>query len=339
MPLNVRMLKPGRMEKKYAHLRCLRPKHWQGLGADGQTVKNLRPCGKTATCRECDLYEAEVHLERAYRGRPAQLVTVSGFGGPDSTIAQTVGDAKAYRTRQEDRIRKNSGIHPLDQKAITGERRKFLTALRIGADDYRASLTLILAAPLSDKQLERERARAESAGLIFTVVNRPTRLDLERIAPASLTVAMEGVGKTAKTNTWTSSGWPEWIDLPTTYQFSDGRDLANGEEFAPDAIERKQWRREHRQTWDKTATLRGNVHRREEHAERNAQLWVSACLDLNLETIQDIGHAATVRQCESILAATDYTGPVALLRDVAAYLEGRKEWRKAYRPVLAVLGL
>ena len=385
MPLNVRMLKPGRMEKKHAEYRCLRPKHWQGIGADGQTVKNLRPCGQTATCPECEAWENFLHLERAIRGRPAMLVTVSGFGRADSTIAQTVGAAKEYRTRLETRIRRNGDVQPLNQKSITGEQRHFLTALRIGAD-YRASLTLILSAALGDKELAKERKRAESAGLTFSVVNHPLRGDVEAIVPRSLTVNMEWqeddeeslalalalalalgipalgilalVGhlwqkavklarrllgviakRTDKTNTWSSSGWPQWIDLPTTYQFSDGRDLAEGEAFDADAIERREWRKDNRQTWDKRATLRGNVHQREDHAERNAQLWVSACVDLNLETLVAIANATTTGECESILAETDYTGPVALLRDLAGYLNGYKPWRRAFRPVLAVLGV
>ena len=34
----------------------------------------------------------------------------------------------------------------------------------------------------------------------------------------------------------------------------------------------------------------------------------------------------------------DYEGPIALLRDVADYLAGRRTWRRAFGPVLAVAG-
>ena len=338
MPLNSRMVKPIRGAKEHQALWCLRPKHWQGLGGDGQTVKNLRPCGNTAACKECDAWESFLHLERAARCNPAMLVSVSGFGDADSTIPQTVGDAKAYRGAWETRIRRNVAVHPLPPNGLTSERRHFLTALRI-RDDYRAGLALILSQPLTVKELERERLRAERAGLTFTVIHNPSRRDIKGVAPKSLTIAMEGVGDTDKTNTWTSSGWPTWIELDKTYQFSDGRDLEEGEPFDPDAIEAREWRKEHRQTWDRAATLRSNVMQREDYAERNAQLWVSACVGLNLETLQAIGNATTTAEIDALLLETDYLGPVALPRDTAGYLNGLKPWRKAYRPVLNVAGV
>ena len=78
---------------------------------------------------------------------------------------------------------------------------------------------------------------------------------------------------------------------------------------------------------------------REDYAERNAQLWVSACVGLNLETLQAMGNATTTAEVDALLSETDYLGPVALLRDVAGYLTGLKPWRKAYRPVLTVAGV
>ena len=49
-----------------------------------------------------------------------------------------------------------------------------MTALKIG-NDYRASLAVFLSSPLSDKQIAKERRRAERAGLSFTVKNVVTR--------------------------------------------------------------------------------------------------------------------------------------------------------------------
>ena len=80
-----------------------------------------------------------------------------------------------------------------------------MTALALG-DDYRASLAMFFSSPLSAKQIARERRRAEDAGLSFTVKNVVTREDIEDASPPALTIKMEGVGNTDKTNTWTSSG-------------------------------------------------------------------------------------------------------------------------------------
>ena len=99
-------LKPLRTSKKYESFRCPHPKRWQGLSGDRQTVKNFRSCGNTATCRQCDEWEAFLHIERAIRGNPMQMVVVSGFGSDASTIAETVGEAKVHRERQLDRLRK-----------------------------------------------------------------------------------------------------------------------------------------------------------------------------------------------------------------------------------------
>ena len=52
-----------------------------------------------------------------------------------------------------------------------------------------------------------------------------------RAAPKSLTINMEGIGMTDSTHTWTSSGWPTWWEPETTYAFSDGRELKDGEDF------------------------------------------------------------------------------------------------------------
>ena len=55
---------------------------------------------------------------------------------------------------------------------------------------------------------------------------------------------------TDSTHTWTSSGWPTWWEPETTYAFSDGRELKDGEDFPPDAISEKDWKRDYGQQWD-----------------------------------------------------------------------------------------
>ena len=333
---NSSWLKPLRTSKKYESFRCPHPKRWQGLPGDRQTVKNFRSCGNTATCRQCDEWEAFLHVERAIRGNPQQMVVVSGFGGADSTIAETVRMAKTFRERQLDRLRKFSVIGQKTENP-SSQSRKYLTVIRIG-DDYRASFALILRHPMTLMELDRERLRAERAGLTFTVKDKPLRTDIEAIAPRSLTVAMEGHGDTNVTRTWTSSGWPPWLELPSTYQFSDGRELEEEEEFALDAVSALDWKKEFNQVWNRRDTLITNVLRREEFAEFNAASWVSGCVDLNLETLWAIGRAENAAEIDALVAETDYEGRVSLLRDTAYWLAGREGcyWRKAFRPVLDV---
>ena len=55
---------------------------------------------------------------------------------------------------------------------------------------------------------------------------------------------------TSKTNCWTSSqAWPDWWEPDTTYAFSDGRELEEGEDFPTDSISAKEWKRQHHQVW------------------------------------------------------------------------------------------
>ena len=110
-----------------------------------------------------------------------------------------------------------------------------MTALAIG-EDYRAALTMFFSSPLSAQQITKERRRAEDAGLGFQVTDTVLRDDIESAAPPALTIKMEGVGNTVKTNSWTTSGWPGWWNPVTTYAFSDGRDLAKGEDFPAESI-------------------------------------------------------------------------------------------------------
>ena len=329
-----RMVKPVRSRKMYREYWCPHPKPQRRAVGDDHKIRSLLPCGNTATCPKCAAWENYLHIERCWRGNPAQMIQVSGFGGADSTTAETVGEAKVYREHVEGRLRKNSYVDQYKENP-TSERRKFLTSLAVG-DDYRASLAMFLSLPLSDKQIARERRRAERAGLSFTVKNVVTREDIEEAAPKSLTINMEGVGTTGKTNTWTSSGWPLWWSPETAYTFGDAVDLEEGEAFPPDSISERDWKREYHQIWDGTKTLKANLILREEHAYFNAQLWMTPCHGLSIETLQGIAEGGNIPAL--IQEVGDYEGPTALLRDAAGYLVGRREWRKAFMPVLTAAG-
>ena len=261
------------------------------------------------------------------------MIMVSGFGVADSTIPATVGAAKLYREHLEGRLRKNSYVLQ-KQETPSREHRNFITALAVGGD-YRASLTMFLSSPLSDQQLAKERRHAEGSGLAFAVTNTVTREDIEDAAPPALTIHMEGVGTTGSTNCWTSSHWPAWWQPETTYCFSDGRELEEGEAFPPNSIQAKDWKREYGQQWDCKKSLKDNLIERENHAYFNAQLWMTNCFGLNLETLYAI---AAGEDMELLILEIDYQGPTALLRDTAAWLAGRREWRKAFRPVLDAAG-
>ena len=326
--------KPGRNRAEHHQFKCPRPKRNLNATGDGARIWGLVPCGNTATCKACCEWESFLHVERCWRGKPEQMIQVSGFGKEGSTIPETTGLAKVYRSHFEERLRKNADVHH-KQENPSEERRHFMTALKIG-NDYRASLAVFLSSPLSDKQIAKERRRAERAGLSFTVKNVVTREDIEDAAPPSLAINMEGVGMTDKTNTWTSSGWPTWWEPETTYAFDDGRDLEDGEDFPADSISVRDWKREYHQEWDSKKTLKDNLMVREEDAFFNAQLWMTPCHGLNLETLQAIAAGGDIPSL--IQEIGDYQGPTALLRDAAGWLVGRKEWRKAFRPVLDAAG-
>ena len=326
--------KPGRNRRQYEAYRCLRPKRNLKRSCGTEQIWHQVPCGNTATCKPCADWENFLHVERCWRGDPAQMVVVSGFGGADSTIAETVGAAKVYRGKLEDRLREKPAVHQKG-KNTTGERRVFVTALKIG-NDYRASLTMFLSSPLPDHQIAKEGRRAERAGLSFTVKNVVTREDIEDASPPALTIRMEDVGETDKTNTWTSSGWPTWWTAETTYAFSDGRELTDSEAFPDDSISAKDWRRDYRQQWDGTKSLRDNLILREDHAFCNAASWMPLCHGLSLETLHAIAEGGDIDAL--IQEIGDYHGPAALLRDTAEWLAGRREWRKAFRPVLDAAG-
>ena len=147
---------------------------------------------------------------------------------------------------------------------------------------------------------------------------------------------MEGVGNTVKTNSWTTSNWPKWWEPETTYAFSDGRDLPKGEDFPAESISAKEWKAQYHQTWDTRKSLIENLWQREEDALFNSQLWMANCHGLSTETLQAI---AAGEDIEAIIEEVgDYQGPTALLVDAANWLAGRKEWRKAFRPVLDAAG-
>ena len=327
--------KPGRNRSMYQQFKCPRPKRNVKSAGDGKRIWGVVPCGNLSTCKPCCAWENYLHVERCWRGKPTQMIQVSGFGGADSTIPATVGLAKVYREHLEGRLRKNSYVLQ-KQENPSGERRNFMTALTIG-NDYRASLAMFLSSPLSDHQIAKEEGRAERAGLSFTVKNVVTREAIEDTCPKSLTINMEGEGTTGSTNTWTSSHWPSWWELETTYAFSDGRELEDGEVFPNSSIQAKDWRREYNQQWDSRKTLKDNLIHREEDAYFNAQLWMTNCFGLSMETLQAIAAGENVEAL--IEEVGDYQGPTALLRDTADWLAGGREWRKAYRPVLDAAGM
>ena len=326
--------KPGRNRAMYVKFKCLRPKRNINTAGDERRIWGLVPCGNTAVCKRCCEWENFLHVERGWRGKPAQMIQVSGFGEDGSTIPQTVGAAKVYRERLEGRLRKNSYVLQKHENP-SKERRNFMTALAIG-NDYRALLTMFFSVPLTAKQIAKERRRAEDAGLGFQVTDVVKREDIEAASPPALTINMEGIGMTGKTNTWTSSHWPTWWEPETTYAFSDGRELEEGEAFPTDSISAKDWKREYHQEWDSKKSLTDNLIQREEDAYFNAQLWITPCRGLSLETLYGIARGENIEA--PIQEIGDYEGPAALLRDTADWLAGRREWRKAFRPVLDAAG-
>ena len=332
--LDPRWQKPIRARKQYLEFKCTRPKRNIKGSGDGGEIWGLVSCGNTATCTPCEKWETFLHIERCWRGKPAMMIQVSGFGEVGSTIAETVGMGKVFRGQMEDRLREKPAVGP-KVNLPSSERRVFLTALALG-EDYRASLTMFLSSPLTTTQIAKERRRADLAGLAFTASNVVAREDIEAAAPPALTITMDGVGATAKTNTWTSSHWPTWFEPATTYAFSDGRELEDGESFPHDSISAKDWKREYHQQWDSKKSLKDNLIQREDDAFFNSQLWMTPCNGLNLETLQAIGAGGDIPAL--IQEIGDYKGPTALLRDTADWLAGRREWRKAFRPVLDAAG-
>ena len=333
-PRDPRWQKPIRSRAQYLEFKCPRPKRNIKKAGDLSGIRSEVSCGNTATCTECAGWANFLHVERCWQGRPAQMFRISGFGSDSSTIAETTGLAKVYREHLEARIRKNSYVQQKSEKP-SSERRNFTTALAIG-EDYRAALTMFFSSPLSAQQIARERRRAEDAGLGFEVVEVVTRQDIEDASPPALTIKMEGIGNTDKTNTWTSSGWPTWWEPETTYAFSDGRDLEKGEDFPTDSISAKDWKAQYHQTWDTRKSLIENLWQREEDALFNSQLWMANCHGLSMETLQGIAEGGDILAL--IEEVGDYQGPTALLVDAASWLTGRQDWRKAFRPVLDVAG-
>ena len=328
-----RWQKPIRSRAQYLEYKCPRPKRYIKSAGDGAKIWALVSCGNSGVCRECAAWESYLHIERCWRGRPGQMLRVSGFGDDGSTIAETTGLGKLYRERLEWRLRKSSRVLQKEENP-SREHENFMTALAIG-NDYRAALTMFFSVPLSAKQIDRERRRAEDAGLGFQVTDTVTREDIESAAPPSLTIKMEGVGTTGSTNCWTSSGWPTWWQPETTYAFSDGRELEEGEAFPTDSISAKEWKSQYHQKWDTRKSLVDNLIQREEDAFSNAQLAVKNSHGLSLETLYGIAAGENV---EALIQEIGYEGDSALLRDTAAWLTGRKEWRKAFRPVLDAAG-
>ena len=326
--------KPIRNRAEYVEFKCPSPKRKIKKAGDVAGIYGTVPCGNTATCPKCAAWENYLHIERCWKGNPAQMVQVSGFGDDGSTIPQTTWLAKVYRSHFEERLRRNAAVN-VREELPSGKRQHFMTALALG-HDYRASLAVFFAQPLPEKEIAKERRRAERAGLSFTVKNVVARDDIENAAPPSLTIHMDGEGSTTTTHCWTASHWPTWWQPDTTYAFSDGVDLADGEDFPADSISARDWKREYHQEWDITKTLKENLIRREEYALFNSTLWMTNCFGLSLETLEAIARGEDIAPL--VAEVGDYQGPTALLRDTAEWLVGRGEWRKAYRPVLIAAG-
>ena len=309
--------KPIRSRAQYLEYKCPRPKRNIKKAGDLSGIWGLVSCGNTGVCPMCSGWESFLHIERCWRGQPGQMLRISDFGEYGSTIAATTGLAKVYREHLEGRLRKNSYVLQ-KQESPSSERRNFMTALAIG-NDYRASLTMFLSRPLSDQQIAKERRRAEDAGLGFQVTDVVMREDIESAAPPALTIKMEGVGNTDRTNSWTTSGWPTWWQPETTYAFSDGRELEKGEAFPTDSISAKEWKSEHNQKWDCKKSLIENLWQREQDAYFNSQLWMTPCHGLSLETLHGIAKGGDIPSL--IQEIGDYKGPTALLRDAAGWRE------------------
>ena len=120
--------KPIRARKQYLEFKCPRPKRTIKNSGDGGVVYGLVPCGNTATCKPCGDWETFLHIERCWRGKPAMMIQVSGFGEEGSTIAETVGAGKVYRGKLEDRLREKPDVHQ-KQENPSSERRVFYNCL------------------------------------------------------------------------------------------------------------------------------------------------------------------------------------------------------------------
>ena len=123
--LDERMVKPVRSRMMYREYWCPHPKRQQRAAGDDQNIMTFLPCGNTATCQKCCDWENFLHIERCWRGEPAQMVVVSGFGGADSTIAETVGMAKVYRGRWKDRLRKTSAVDKYQENPTSTQSTRF----------------------------------------------------------------------------------------------------------------------------------------------------------------------------------------------------------------------
>ena len=140
--------KPIRSRAMYQQFKCRRPKRNIKTAGDCHSIMTFIPCWNTTTCQPCCDWENFLHVERVWRGKPQQMIVISGFGDAASTIAETVGLAKVYRGQIQDRLRENPAVHEKTIENPSSERRGFISALAVG-DDYRGALTLFFSSPLS----------------------------------------------------------------------------------------------------------------------------------------------------------------------------------------------
>ena len=66
--------KPGRNRAMYQQFKCPRPKKNIKSAGDGKRIRGVVPCGNLSTCKPCCEWENFLHIERCWRGTPAQFV-------------------------------------------------------------------------------------------------------------------------------------------------------------------------------------------------------------------------------------------------------------------------
>ena len=72
--------KPIRNRAEYEDFKCPRPKTTIKRAGDVAGIYSFVPCGNTATCPKCCAWENYLHVERCWKGNPAQMVQVALFG-------------------------------------------------------------------------------------------------------------------------------------------------------------------------------------------------------------------------------------------------------------------
>lgn len=327
-------------------LHCTNPGYRQHYAADGTPRVKALPCGK---CRNCEDWEAQLHIQRIAKGRPAQVVLYAGFGTGDNTLSENLcaedgrNFRRRFRERHRKRLEKNSAFQhggsaegsPVPKSGIFA-RDGTATAISLDPDTYRGRFAVFLQTPLEDGELALERRAAAREGLTLTVLNHPDAVDVAALAPPALSAHVEDG---PNVNLWTSSGaWPDWERRPDAYDLDDGEELPYLEAAAPGSVRR--WVGEYREHAHQTAEEKAR--RLEEHAEARAWTWLE-WVAVDPEQLKEV--ATLDNQGDGVAAAAaaraipGYAGPSALIRDAAAWWYGRGQWRRAFNAVAAAAGL